>query len=105
MKALILYSVIALVTTLFGSAVPMLRATWAERHKWRLLAFSSGVLLAVAILHLFPESIILAGTGASITVLITFGTLFALENWTSHGGHDFLHPHSLDMASFTALAA
>jgi zinc and cadmium transporter len=105
MKALILYSIIALGTTLFGSAVPMLRAGWAERHQWRLLAFSSGVLLAIAILHIFPESITLAGSSASIAVLVTFGTLFALENWTSHGGHDFLHPHSLDLASFTALAA
>jgi zinc transporter ZupT len=106
MKALLLYSLIALVTTLFGSAVPMLKAAWAERYRWRLLAFSSGVLLGIAILHLFPESLSLAGPSASIIILATFGVLFAMENITSvHAGEDFLHPGNLDHASLTTLVA
>ncbi len=107
MKALTLYSLIALGTTLFGSVVPMLQAIWAERHKWHLLAFSSGVLLSIAILHLFPESLMLAGKSAGIAVLVTFGTLFMMENVTTmhdHGG-DFLHPDHLYRVSMTALAA
>jgi zinc and cadmium transporter len=108
MKALIIYSLVAFGITLFGSLVPMLQATWAERHKWRLLAFSSGVLLAIAILDLFPEALALNGKSASVAVLVTFGILFALENLTSahaEGEGDFLHPRSLDRASLTALGA
>jgi len=106
MKALLLYSLIALGTTLFGSAVPMLRATWAERHKWRLLAFSSGVLLGIAILHLFPESLSQAGKTASIVILATFGILFVMEDLTAmHAGGDFLHPDHLYRVSMTTLAA
>jgi zinc transporter ZupT len=107
MKALILYALIALGTTLFGSAVPLLKATWAARHKWRLLAFSSGVLLGIAILDLYPESLSLAGRSASLTILATFGVLFVLENLTAthdHGG-DFLHPEYLHRVSMAALAA
>jgi zinc and cadmium transporter len=106
MKALALYSIIALGTTLFGSAVPLLQASWAERHKWRLLAFSSGVLLGIAILHLFPEALAQAGKTASIVILATFGALFVAENLTSvHAGEDFLHPGELDMVPLTALGA
>jgi zinc transporter ZupT len=106
MKALIIYSLVALGTTLFGSAVPLLKAGWAEKHKWRLLAFSSGVLLAVAILHIFPEALAMNGKSASLAVLITFGALFLMENLTSvHAGDDFLHPRSLEMVPFTALIA
>src|SRR5205823_6475205 len=73
---------------------------------WRLLAFSSGVLLAIAILHLFPEALSLANQTASVVILATFGLLFVTENLTtSHAGHDFLHPGSLDMASLTTLGA
>jgi zinc and cadmium transporter len=106
LKALLIYSLIALGTTLFGSAVPLLQASWAEKHKWRLLAFSSGVLLAVAILHIFPEALTMAGKSASLTILATFGVLFLMENLTSiHAGDDFLHPRSLDLVPFTALIA
>jgi ZIP family zinc transporter len=106
MKALLIYSLVALITTLFGSALPMLKATWAERHKWRLLAFSSGVLLAIAILHLLPEALSLAGKTASLVILATFGVLFVAENLTTmHAGGDFLHPGSLELVPFTALAA
>jgi zinc and cadmium transporter len=106
MKALIIYSLIALGMTLFGSLVPMLKASWAERHKWRLLAFSSGVLLGIAVLHLFPEALALNGKSAGVAVLTTFGILFALENLThAHAEGDFLHPRSLDRASLTALGA
>ena len=106
MKALIIYSLIALASTLFGSTVPMLHASWAERHKWRLLAFSSGVLLGIAILHLFPEALMLAGRSASLVIVATFGILFATENITTlHAGEDFLHPGSWDMVPFTALIA
>jgi zinc and cadmium transporter len=106
MKALLVYSLVALGTTLFGSAVPMLKASWAAKHKWRLLAFSSGVLLAIAILHLFPEALALAGKSACLVILATFGILFLAENLTSmHAGEDFLHPGSLQLVPLTALVA
>ena len=106
MNALIIYSLIALGTTLFGSAVPMLKAAWAENHRWHLLAFSSGVLLGIAILHLFPETLSLIGQTGCMVILATFGVLFAMENVTSvHAGDDFLHPGSLDHASLTTLVA
>jgi zinc and cadmium transporter len=106
MNALIIYSFVALATTLFGSAIPLIGARWSERYKWRLMAFSSGVLLAIAVLHLLPEALLLNGKPASLAILATFGVLFAMENLTSmHGGEDFLHPPALQMAPMTALAA
>jgi zinc transporter ZupT len=106
MSALIAYSVIALVATLLGSLIPLIQAKWADRQKWRLLAFSSGVLLGIAILHLFPETWEHAGKSGSITILITFGILFAAENMTSHhAGHDFLHHATGEMVPLAALLA
>ncbi len=106
MRALIIYSWVALASTLLGSAVPMLKASWGEKHKWRLLAFSSGVLLGIAILHLFPEALAQAGSTAGPVILLTFGILFTMEHLTSmHAGEDFLHPGSLEMVPMTALIA
>jgi zinc and cadmium transporter len=106
MKLLTLYAAIALLTTLSGSAIPMLKEAWAERHMWRLLAFSSGVLLGIAILHLFPEALSLGGKAASIAVIGTFGTLFAVENISMvHAYEDFLTPRSLKMVPLAAVIA
>src|ERR1019366_9873029 len=93
MKAIFLFSGIAFLTTLSGSFLPFYKEAWAKRQLWRRLAFSSGVLLGIAFLHLLPEAFSLAGHTAGLTLLFTFAFLFAAENVTMvHACEDFLKP-------------
>jgi zinc and cadmium transporter len=106
MNALALYSSIAFITTLSGSAVPLFRESWAHRNIWRLLAYSSGILLGIAFLHLLPEAFELSGKLAGATLLITFVLLFALEEVTMvHACEDFLEPPKSAVVPVTALIA
>ncbi len=107
MKSLILFSIIAFITTFSGSALTILKEAWTQRHLWRLLAFSSGVLLGIAFLHLMPEAFGLAGQSAGVTILGTFVILFAAENVTMvHACEDFLRPKSMaPLVPVTALIA
>jgi zinc and cadmium transporter len=106
MNALLIYISIAFVTTFSGSMVPILSQSWARKHLWRLLAFSSGVLLSIAFLHVLPEAFALAGRQAGVALLITFGTLFAAENVTMvHTCEDFLKPPSSPVVPIGALIA
>src|ERR1017187_2709037 len=106
MKAILFYSVIAFLTTLTGSFLPFYKEAWAKRHLWRLLAFSSGVLLGIAFLHLLPEAFSLAGHVAGLTLLFTFAFLFAAENVTMvHACEDFLKPPDSHVRPVGALVA
>lgn len=106
MKALSVFSLIALLTTLCGSILPFYREDWSSRHLWRLLAFSSGVLLGVAFLHLLPEAFNLGSRVAGLALLGTFAALFAAENVTMvHACEDFLKPPSSPVMPISALIA
>jgi len=94
MKALCIASLVAFVTTLGGSLLPLLREDFNARYLWRLLAFSSGVLLSIGFMHALPEAFELAGRSAGIAVLATFLVLFAAESVTMvHACEGFMHPH------------
>jgi zinc transporter ZupT len=106
MKALAIYGSVAFLTTLSGSTIPLLGRSWAGKHLWRLLAFSSGILLGIAFLHLLPEAFELAGQTAGAALLITFSLLFALEEVTMvHSCEQFLEPKRSAVAPVSALLA
>ncbi|MFA5974769.1 MAG: ZIP family metal transporter [Elusimicrobiota bacterium] len=106
MKILFFYSVIAFLTTLSGSLLPMLKEEWTKKHLWRLLAFGSGVLLGIAFLKLLPEAFSLAGNTAGLSILTTFVLLFAAENVTMvHTCEEFLEPPKSPLMPISALAA
>lgn len=106
MNALLIYGFIAFVTTLAGSILPFYREAWTSRHLWRLLAFSSGVLLGITFLHLLPEAFSLGSRVAGIALLVTFAALFAAENVTMvHACEDFLKPPSSPVMPISALIA
>jgi zinc and cadmium transporter len=106
MKAILFYSGIAFLTTLTGSFLPFYKEAWAKRHLWRLLAFSSGVLLGIAFLHLLPEAFSLSSHLAGMTLLLTFAFLFAAENVTMvHACEDFLKPPTSAVRPIGALVA
>jgi zinc and cadmium transporter len=105
-QTLFLYGSIAFVTTFSGSLLPLLGDGWSKKHLWRLLAFSSGVLLSIAFLHLLPEAFELSGKSAGVAVLVTFGLLFAAENVTMvHSCEDFLKPPASAVIPVSALVA
>ncbi len=106
MKALLIFSLIAFLTTLSGSILPFYREAWTKRHLWQLLAFSSGVLLGIAFLHLLPEAFSLGSRTAGLALLMTFAFLFAAENVTMvHACEDFLKPPSSHVRPVGALVA
>lgn len=108
MKALCIASLIAFVTTLSGSLLPLLREDFNARYLWRLLAFGSGALLSIAFMHVLPEAFELSGRHAGIAVLVTFVVLFAAESVTMvHACEGFMHPHppSSPIAPISALLA
>src|SRR5258708_3597651 len=108
MKALLIFIGIAFLTTLSGSLLPFYKKAWTQRHLWRLLAYSSGVLLGIAFLHLLPEAFSLGSHSASVALLFTFAFLFAAENVTMvHACEDFLKPptsHVRPVGAIVALA-
>jgi zinc and cadmium transporter len=106
MKILLIFSLIAFWTTLGGSLVPLLTESWGRRNLWRMLAFSSGLLLGIAFVHLLPEAFQLAGRLAGMTLLATFVFLFAAENVTMvHSCADFLEPPKSPVVPVSALVA
>jgi len=106
MKPLFIYCLIAFLTTVFGSFLPFYKKAWTQRHLWQLLAFSSGVLLGIAFLHLLPEAFTLSSRMAGLALLGTFAFLFAAENVTMvHACEDFLKPPSSHVRPVGAIIA
>lgn len=69
--------------TLGGAQLILRRPAWAEAHLWRILAFGSGVLLAMTFLHLLPEAWGMNPRWASGAVLAALG---AALSWRNHRG-------------------
>ncbi len=106
MKVLLIFIGIAFFTTLSGSFLPFYKKDWTQRHLWQLLAYSSGVLLGIAFLHLLPEAFSLGSRTAGMALLVTFAFLFAAENVTMvHACEDFLKPPTSHVRPVGALIA
>jgi ZIP family zinc transporter len=78
----LLFSFAAVAATLAGGYVILRRQAWAERNLWRVLAFGSGVLLAMTFLHLLPEAWALSPRVTGVAVVAALVGLFALEQFT-----------------------
>ncbi len=76
------FSFLAVLATAAGGFVILRRKAWAERNLWRVLAFGSGILLAMTFLHLLPEAWALSSQGTGIAVVVALVTLFAAEQFT-----------------------
>ena len=78
----LIFSAVSVGATLGGAHLILRRPAWAEAHLWRILAFGSGVLLAMTFLHLLPEAWGMNPRWASAAVLAALGGLFVLEEFT-----------------------
>lgn len=78
----LLYAFAAVIATWLGGVVILRRKQWAERNLWRVLAFGSGLLLAMTFLHLMPEAWALNPRWAGGAVVAALVLLFVVESFT-----------------------
>lgn len=76
------FSVLAVVATVLGGFLILRRQKWAERNLWRVLAFGSGVLLAMTFLHLLPEAWSVNARVTGVAVVTAMVLLLAAEQFT-----------------------
>lgn len=99
--AAILGSALAAAASLVGVAVVHARPGFTRASALPLAAFSGGVILGAAFLHLLPESLELAGTNAPAWALAAFFALYVLETHVvrhehhheAGDGHAHAHTH------------
>lgn len=89
---LLLLTVLSSVVSLAGSYFLALKKTWSQDFTLKLTAFSSGVLLTTALLHLAPESLeVLSPESAFRTLFFAVVAFFILERlvlWHHHHDDD-----------------
>jgi zinc transporter ZupT len=98
---IVAYLVILVGGTLIGGLVPLLRA-WSRESLGVLLAFASGILLAVIFLQMIPTTIELIGAEGGAAILAGFILTSLLESGLhTHrhtGGHDHEGQESIGLA-------
>ena len=92
------YSVLAGVATIAGTLLVLYRYKWARHNSIHLMSFAAGIMLALAFLHLIPETIHMAhgneehngeGEFIFIIVLLGFAIFHAIESIVMiHPRHD-----------------
>lgn len=80
-EAAFVASLAAAALAVFGVAIAALNLGWAERRRYAVTAFASGVLVATAILHLIPEGLGASRFGAALVfagyvVMYAIGEIF-----------------------------
>lgn len=78
----VFFSILAVLATWFGGYLILRQKEWAERHLWRVLAFGSGILLAMTFMHLLPEAWSLNAQATGVAVVAAFVALLAVEQFT-----------------------
>ncbi|MBK8574669.1 MAG: ZIP family metal transporter [Elusimicrobia bacterium] len=76
------FSIMAVLSTWIGGYLILRQKEWAERNLWRVLAFGSGLLLAMTFMHLLPEAWALNAQATGIAVVAAFVALLAVEQFT-----------------------
>ncbi len=103
-----LCSLLAFASTILGSGLILARHEWAKSNIWRILAFSSGVLLGVAFLHILPEANSLSPHLSGFGVMTAFLLIFTVEGFTMmHTCSEFAedcHVHDVKWTAFGALS-
>lgn len=100
----IIYSLIAGIATLLGTAMLFYRESWARKNSLYLVSFAAGVMLATAFLDLLPEAVELFN-GAFWAVLIGILIFYLLQHLINlHHCHDEeCHLHNLGVLSLSGL--
>ncbi|MFQ5630820.1 MAG: ZIP family metal transporter [bacterium] len=80
MQTLALYSILIIVTTLIGGAIPILKQ-WKQSTIRLFISFGAGVLLGVAFLHIIPEATSMIRTDVGLPLLLGFLFLYVLEKF------------------------
>lgn len=76
------FSILTVLATWFGGFLILRQKEWAERNLWRVLAFGSGILLAMTFMHLLPEAWSLNAQATGVAVVAAFVALLAVEQFT-----------------------
>ena len=94
----LIYSIIAGISTVAGTLLIFYKYKWARHNSVHLMSFAAGIILALAFLHLIPESVELASPVTEnnhinmltfILVLVGFVAFYAIESIISmHPQHD-----------------
>jgi zinc and cadmium transporter len=94
-------SVAAAVASLAGVALVQARPGWTRASALPLAAFSGGIILGTAFLHLLPEAMERAGDAAPMWALAAFLALYVLETHVvpHHHHHEHDHAHDHDAAA------
>ena len=99
LSKILLLTFVSGVVSLFGSFLLSLKKSWPQGFILKLTAFSSGVLLSTALLHLAPESMeILSPKIAFNTIFLAIIFFFILERlvlWHHHHEDDCCGPKPL----------
>ena len=83
--------------TFAGMALILLNDRWSRRHSPVLVSYSAGVLLAVGLLHVFPEAFELQAHAPGF-LLAGFLAFYALEHhFFFHASHEELHHTTLEV--------
>lgn len=100
----IIYSLIAGIATMIGTALLFYKEAWARKNSLYLVSFAAGVMLATAFLDLMPEAISLTG-GALWAVLLGILLFYVLQQSINiHPCHDEeCQLHTLGILSLTGL--
>lgn len=103
-----IYSIMIVVATLLGTAIPLMRS-WTDAQFRMLLGFAAGVLLGAAFLHMAPEAFRIIGGRTGIFILAGFLSLYIMEKYVAvhiceARGCDVHEFGTLGWAAFTGLS-
>jgi len=96
---LFLLPFIGSIAGLIGGIILIVKKEWAEGLSRYSLPFASGILLAVSLLHLIPESVHELGEDAFLIVIIAFIASFLLEQYLVSLHHHKEKGHTLYRAT------
>lgn len=104
---LTLFLALALASTAAGGMLPAADAVVKRLGLWRMLAFRSGLLIAVAFTDVLPGALQLSAATAGWSALAAFGLAYAAENFTMsdpcHEAAEGCRSHALGLAALAAL--
>lgn len=89
---LLLLTLLGSVAGLIGGIIFLIKKDWAKSLSIFAVPFAAGILLAVSLLHLLPESVKTIGDKGYIIVLVSFLASFIFEKYFAlmhhHEGHE-----------------
>ena len=103
---ILFYGVISFLSVITGALLTLAKKWDKKKMAW-LMALGAGFLIGAALLHIIPEAITLQRTFASFGILLSFLTIFAIEQFfLVHSCPDYdeeCDVHQIGYISFLAL--